>query len=156
MIVSTLGYVRHEGKTLMLHRNKRDQDFHKGKFNGLGGKFEAGESPEECMKREVFEESGLEVLQMSLRGVITFPLFDGKHDWLTFIYEISEFKGTLKENDEGSLHWINDEEIFNLNLWEGDVHFLEWIYKGNTFFSGKFNYEAKRFVSHEVTFYPSF
>lgn len=153
MIVSTLGYLRKNGQTLMLHRNKRDSDFHKGKYNGLGGKLEPMESPEECMKREVFEESGFTVMNMRLRGIVTFPLFDGRDDWLTFIYEIHEFEGTLKENDEGSLHWVDDSSLFDLNLWAGDVHFLEWIYKGNAFFSGKFIYRDKQFVSHEVAFY---
>ncbi len=153
MIVSTLGYVRQNGLTLMLHRNKRNQDFHKGKYNGLGGKFEMGESPEECMKREVFEESGLLVKRLQLKGIIAFPLFDGKNDWLTFIFEITEFTGTLKENDEGSLHWIKDEDLRSLNLWEGDVHFLDWIYTGKTFFSGKFIYRNKQFIAHETQFY---
>lgn len=153
MIVSTLGYVRRDGKTLMLHRNKRDSDFHKGKYNGLGGKIEPGESPEACMVREIHEESGLTVTDMRLRGVITFPLFDGANDWLTFVYEITDFEGELIDCDEGSLHWIADEAIPTLNLWEGDPIFLEWIYHGKDFFSAKFIYLNKQFISHEVKKY---
>lgn len=155
MIVSTLGYVRRNGYTLMLHRNKRDKDFHKGKYNGIGGKLEAGESPEEAMAREAVEESGLTVRDMRLRGMITFPLFDGENDWLTFIYEITDFEGDIRENDEGTLSWVKDDELLTLNLWEGDKHFIEWIYEGSTFFSGKFIYQNKRFISHEVVFYSN-
>lgn len=86
MKLGTLCYVRNGDKTLMIHRNSREGDFHLGKYNGLGGKFEAGESPEECVIREIKEESGLDITEPQLKGVITFPLFDGVDDWYVFLF----------------------------------------------------------------------
>lgn len=154
MILSTLCYIRSEGQTLMLHRNKREKDFHQGKFNGIGGKFEPGETPEECLVREVFEETGLTVLDYRYEGLLTFPMFDGIQDWYTFVYTVEAFEGVLTECDEGTLHWIADDQLTALNLWEGDPHFLRWIYtreKEGTF-SAKFIYREKKYISHEVRF----
>jgi ADP-ribose pyrophosphatase YjhB (NUDIX family) len=97
MILATLCYVQTGGKTLMMHRNKRPDDVHLGKYNGLGGKFEPGESPEECVVREVFEESNLRI-KPRLRGVMTFPQFAKGHDWYCFLYTASEFEGDLKDD----------------------------------------------------------
>lgn len=155
VILSTLAYIQRDGKTLMLHRNKRDKDFHKGKYNGVGGKFEAGETPEECLIREIFEETGLKVICFNYEGLISFPDFDGENDWYTFVYTITEFSGEVVDSDEGTLHWILDDEITNLNLWDGDKYFLKWIYapegdKGP--FSAKFFYEEGHYVKHDVKF----
>ncbi|KAF0151949.1 MAG: 7 8-dihydro-8-oxoguanine-triphosphatase, partial [Ignavibacteria bacterium] len=79
--LATLCYVMHEGKTLMLFRNKKPNDYHEGKWNGLGGKFEEGESPEDCAIREVEEESGIKMITPKMKGIITFPMFDNKKDW---------------------------------------------------------------------------
>lgn len=109
MILATLCYVQTGGKTLMTHRNKRADDAHLGKYNGLGGKFEPGESPEECVVREVFEESNLRI-KPRLRGVMTFPQFAKGHDWYCFLYTASEFEGDLKnDRPEGDLVWIENE-----------------------------------------------
>ncbi|MEZ4607014.1 MAG: 8-oxo-dGTP diphosphatase [Deinococcales bacterium] len=102
MKLSTLCYLRQNGKTLMLHRNKKAGDYHEGKWNGLGGKFEAGESPEDCMRREVFEESGLEVIKAQLKGFITFPSFDGEDDWYVFVYVVEAWRGELRASAKGS------------------------------------------------------
>ena len=88
MKVSTLCYINNKSKTLMLHRVKKKNDMHKDKWNGLGGKLIDQESPEECVKREVWEESGLTIKNPNLKGVITFPKFDGIDDWLVFVYTI--------------------------------------------------------------------
>jgi 8-oxo-dGTP diphosphatase len=152
MILSTLCYVRQNGKTLMMHRNKRPDDVHLGKYNGLGGKFEAGESPEECVIREVLEESDLRITP-ELRGVMTFPQFANGHDWYCFLYTASEFSGELRTNcPEGDLVWIESDRILQLPLWPGDRLFLKWLDQPK-FFSAKFNYEHGHLVSHHVDFY---
>ena len=95
MILSSLCYIRFNGKTLMLKRDKREKDFHKGKFNGVGGKFFPGETPEECLLREVYEETGLTLKKFQYEGLITFPKFDGENDWYTFVYTASDFITTF-------------------------------------------------------------
>ncbi|MCD4819904.1 MAG: 8-oxo-dGTP diphosphatase [Candidatus Cloacimonetes bacterium] len=151
-ILATLCYVQDQGKTLMLHRIKKRNDFHKDKWNGLGGKFEDGESPEECVKREILEESGLTIRKPHLHGVITFPNFDGENDWIVFLFTASEFSGTLIDSDEGHLEWISDDKLFDLHLWEGDYIFIKWL-KQDKFFSAKFIYEHKRLKNWSVEFY---
>ncbi|OPL07739.1 MAG: hypothetical protein AVO33_03655 [delta proteobacterium ML8_F1] len=156
MILSILCYLRKDGRTLMLHRNKKHKDFHRGKFNGVGGKFEAGETPEECLKREVYEETGYRLDKYRYEGLITFPLFDGVNDWYTFVYTGTEFSNEQRDSEEGTLHWIQDEDLLDLNLWEGDPYFLRWIYCPEfegTHFSAKFIYKNKTYISHEVEFY---
>jgi 8-oxo-dGTP diphosphatase len=151
-ILATLIYVRKNGKTLMLYRNKKENDYHEGKWNGLGGKFEAGESPEECAVRELKEESGLIAKSLTMKGFITFPNFDGKNDWHVFLFTVEDFEGELINSPEGKLEWIEDEKLLELNLWEGDKIFIPWLFE-DKFFSAKFVYENKRFVDYEVHFY---
>jgi len=152
MILATLCYIRKDGKTLMLLRNKKENDIHEGKWNGLGGKFEAGESPEDCVIREVKEESGLKIKAPKLHGVISFPKFDGKNDWYTFIYSAKEYEGEIIDSREGELYWIDDDKVLNLNLWEGDKIFLKWIYE-DKFFSAKFIYVDGKLQDYVVSFY---
>lgn len=133
----------------MLHKAK---GYQQGKWNGLGGKFDKGESPEECMKRETFEESGLVVEEARLKGFITFPDFDGQDDWYAFVYVVSKFSGEVKASAEGELQWIPNSEVMNLNLWPGDRIFLPWVF-GNKFFSAKFIYEKGEFKDYSVEFY---
>lgn len=152
MIIATLCYLRCDKQTLMLHRNKRKDDFHYGKWNGLGGKLKPGESPEDCVCREVFEESGLTIENMSLKGVITFPLFDGSNDWLVFIYTADSFRGEIKESLEGELAWVATKKILELNLWPGDRVFLPWL-EGERFFSAKFIYEQGNLKDYQAKFY---
>jgi 8-oxo-dGTP diphosphatase len=151
MILATLCYIQHDGHTLMLHRLKRMDDIHHGKWNGLGGKFEPGESPEECVIREVHEESGLEIRDPHLCGLLIFPAFKGE-DWYVFVFTIQEFTGELKENEEGYLGWIPDTELESLPLWPSDHVFLPWIKQG-IFFSAKFLYEGDEMVDYKVTFH---
>jgi len=155
MQVSTLCYLKKDGRTLMLHRIKKQNDVHEGKYNGLGGKFLPGETPEECVAREVKEESGLLIQKPQLRGVMMFPAFKDNEDWLVFIFTASEFSGTLGDCNEGRLEWIEDNKLLSLNLWEGDKLFLQWI-EDNKFFSAKFIYKNKQLVDHRVTFYNCF
>ncbi|MDP3544409.1 MAG: 8-oxo-dGTP diphosphatase [Elusimicrobiota bacterium] len=150
-IAATLCYIRSHGRTLMLHRNKKAGDVHKGKWNGLGGKLDPGESPEECVVREVREESGLTLLDARLRGVLTFPAFKPGEDWLVFVYTATRFEGELGVCAEGDLEWIPDERMAELPLWEGDRIFLPWL-EQERFFSGKFVYRDGRLASHGVSF----
>jgi 8-oxo-dGTP diphosphatase len=141
-----------ENKTLMLHRVKKENDYHKGKWNGLGGKFEVGESPEECAKREILEESGLVVENPLLKGIITFPMFDNVKDWYVFVFTSDKFTGELIHSNEGNLEWIDNDKLTDLNLWDGDKIFIPWIFQ-DRFFSAKFNYEKGLFKDYSVNFY---
>ncbi len=152
MKLATLCYVFNENKVLMINRNKRANDIHLGKWNGLGGKFNPGETPEECVIREVYEESGLLIKNPLLKGFLTFPAFDDEEDWYVFVFTAKEFSGKLKESDEGELEWIEWEKILNLPLWEGDKYFLEWLNQ-DRFFSAKFIYKNSRYITHSVIFY---
>lgn len=151
-VIATLCYVRSSGKTLMLHRNKKPGDVHRGKYNGLGGKLEPGESPDECVLREVLEEGGLSVLDARLRGVLTFPAFAKGEDWIVFVYTATRFTGQPGECAEGALEWVKDADIASLNLWEGDRVFLPWL-DGERFFSAKFVYRDGKLVGHDVSFH---
>ena len=152
MKLATLCYLKNNDKTLMLFRNKKPGDTHKGKWNGLGGKVEPGETPEQCAIREVQEESGLTTINLKLHGVITFPMFDGMDDWYVFVFTITEFEGEMIESPEGELAWIPDEKLLELNLWDGDRIFLPWL-KQDKFFSAKFVYVAKELIDWSVNFY---
>jgi 8-oxo-dGTP diphosphatase len=152
MILASLCYLQHNGHTLMLHRTKRAGDIHAGKWNGLGGKFEAGESPEECVRREVREESGLEIRNPHLCGLLMFPAFKGD-DWYVFVFTAREFSGELHENEEGYLKWIPDAKLESLPLWPSDHIFLPWINQGR-FFSARFIYTGDEMKDYSVAFYP--
>ncbi|MBZ0177893.1 MAG: 8-oxo-dGTP diphosphatase [Melioribacteraceae bacterium] len=152
MKLATLCYVQKDNHTLMLYRNKKENDYHEGKWNGLGGKFELSESPEDCAVREVKEEAGLNVLSLKMKGFITFPLFDGNDDWHVFLFVIDKFEGELIDSPEGELEWIPNEKLTEINLWEGDKFFIPWLFE-EKFFSAKFIYENGKYISHEVNFY---
>lgn len=152
MVLATLVYVRSGGKTLMMHRVKKQGDMHWGKWNGLGGKIKPGETPEECAVREVREESGLSIDAPRLRGVITFPAFDQFDDWYVFLFTADRFSGTLAETDEGYLKWVEDGDLLKLALWEGDHLFLPWLDQ-ERFFSAKIRYDRGKLSGHEVIFY---
>lgn len=156
MKVATLCYVRdqaHEpGRTLMLHRIKKANDMHAGKWNGLGGKLEAGETPEECAIREVLEESGLRMIDPVFRGIITFPQFSKNEDWYAFIFVATQYTGELINSNEGVLAWVDNDKLYELNLWPGDRIFMRWL-DDRRFFSAKFVYDAGELTKYEVLFY---
>ena len=152
MKIGTPCYIDDGDKTLMLHRIKKENDIHEGKWNGLGGKFEDGESPEDCVIREVKEESGLDILNPTLKGILTFPKFDEVDDWMVFVFVSNEFSGELSECDEGVLKWIDNDNILKLNLWDGDKIYMKWL-TGHPFFSAKFIYKKRILQSHDVVFY---
>jgi 8-oxo-dGTP diphosphatase len=152
MKLATLCYVKKDGHTLMVHRIKKQNDMHQGKWNGLGGKLEMGESPEECAVREIKEEAGLQVNHPVFKGFLTFPAFDGFEDWYVYVFVIREFEGQLIDSSEGDLRWISDDRLLELNLWEGDKLFLPWLEQPGIF-SGKFIYDQGKLVDHHVIFY---
>jgi 8-oxo-dGTP diphosphatase len=152
MILATLCYIKHDGNTLMVYRNKKPNDMHQGKWNGLGGKFEAGESPEECVVREVWEEAGLKIRNPKLHGLLMFPNFK-EDDWYVFVFSASEFEGKLIDSPEGKLEWIPDEKLTSLNLWESDQIFFPWLEK-DKFFSAKFIYQGDEMQGYKVNFHP--
>ena len=152
MQLATLCYLMDGERTLMLHRIKKKNDVHEGKWNGLGGKFEAGETPEECAIREVQEESGLLMKSPRMHGFITFPMFDGKKDWYVFLFTAREFEGELIDSLEGKLEWILNDQLLKLNLWEGDRIFIPWLFQ-EKFFSAKFIYENGNLKNYSVEFY---
>jgi 8-oxo-dGTP diphosphatase len=147
--LATLCYLKKNGKTLMLHRIKKQNDIHQGKWNGLGGKLDLGESPEEGVIREVREESGLTIKNPSLRGLLTFPAFKDEEDWYAYVYVANDFSGELIDSPEGQLEWVNDLDLPNLELWEGDPVFMKCL-EEEKFFSGKFVYQEGRLVDHHV------
>lgn len=135
-IVATLGYVMAaDGQSvLMIHRNTRPDDQHYGKYNGLGGKLETHEDIVSGMRREIYEEAGIDVLVLTLRGSINWPGF-GKHgeDWLGFIFRIDQWQGTpLTYNAEGALEWVPIQSIAELNLWPGDRYFLPMVFSDDS------------------------
>jgi 8-oxo-dGTP diphosphatase len=132
-ILATLGYVLSPDRrqVLLVHRSKRPGDAHLGKYNGLGGKLDAGEDVVSCLRREVREEAGIECEDIILRGTISWPGF-GKEgeDWFGFIFRIDRWSGTpLTENPEGTLAWVAVERILELPLWEGDRYFLPLVFE---------------------------
>jgi len=135
----------------MVHRNKKPNDIHEGKWNGLGGKFEAGETPEECIRREVEEEAGYVIQNPRLHGLLVFTNFKG-NDWYVFVFTATEFEGGLIDSPEGRLEWIDDGKLTSLNLWESDHLFLPWIDEGRLF-SAKFEYEGDAMKGYDVIFH---
>lgn len=130
----------------MLHRIKKAVDENSGKWIGVGGKFEQGESPEECAKREIFEETGLVANKLNYRGIVTFV----SNEWGTeymHLFTCTDFTGTLKECDEGVLKWYPKDKINYLNAWEGDKIFLDLIAKNSPFFSLKLVYHDDKLMS---------
>jgi len=136
----------------MLHRNKVPGDVHEGMWNGLGGRFEKGETPEECVLREVEEESGLILQDPRLRGVMTFPDFAHGQDEMVFLFTAGEFEGVMHGCDEGELVWVEDAKLFDLDLWPGDRIFMKWLDEPR-FFSARFTYRGKELLEHSVRFY---
>jgi len=131
-ILATLGYVFFPDgrRVLMVHRNARPNDAHFGKYNGLGGKLEAGEDVVAGLRREIREEAGIECDAVELAGTISWPGFGKKgEDWFGFIFRVTAFTGTpLTANPEGTLEWVEVERVPTLPLWEGDRFFLPLVF----------------------------
>lgn len=141
MILSTLCYLEKNGQYLMLHRTKKENDINHDKWIGIGGKFEAGESPEECIHREFFEETGLCISDPRFCGIITFVSDLYETEYMHLFYA-DAFSGHLKECDEGKLEWIDKKLLRNKKLWEGDHIFLDLMEEDRPFFSLKLEYQG--------------
>lgn len=137
-IETTLCYIYGPKGVLMLHRTKKENDINKDKYIGVGGHIEQGESPEECILREVKEETGLSMKSFRLRGIITFVIDD--LDEYTFLYTCDSFEGEIKTCEEGDLEWIEEEKIQDLPLWPGDKIFFRLLKERNDVFSLKLHY----------------
>lgn len=137
---TTLIYIENDSKYLMLHRTKKEHDCNKGKWIGIGGKFNETESPEECVVREVKEETGLTLLSMEYRGIVTFVSDDNFTEYM-HIFWSKDFSGTLCECDEGELEWVEKSKMNALPHWKGDEIFLNLLELRVPFFSLKLVYE---------------
>ncbi len=141
MLMTTLCYIEQNGKYLMLHRVSKKNDVNQGKWIGVGGKFEYGEAPEECLLREVREETGLVLKSYQLRGILTF-LCDKQEPEYIFLYTADSFEGKLTPCSEGALKWIEKDKIQDLNLWEGDRIMFRLLQERKDIFSLKLRYEG--------------
>ena len=143
--LTTLCYVEQDGKYLMMHRIKKENDINKDKWVGIGGHFEPDESPEECLLREAKEETGLELLSYRLRGIVTF-LSDAWQTEYMFLYTADGFSGELGECREGVLEWVQKDKVCELPIWEGDKIFFRLLAEERGFFSLKLRYVGDRLV----------
>lgn len=137
--LTTLCYIEKDGCYLMMHRISKENDVNRNKWIGVGGHFETGESPEECLLREVKEETGLTLTSFRFRGIITFSTDTFPAEYMC-LYTADGFEGELTECTEGLLKWIPKDKIWDLNLWEGDRIFLKMLLEDAPFFSMKLHY----------------
>jgi 8-oxo-dGTP diphosphatase len=142
---TTLCHLERDGKYLMLHRVKKEGDLNRDKWIGIGGKFEAGESPEECALREVQEETGLSMLDFEYRGIVTFVSDQWGTEYMHLFWS-DRFEGTLRDCDEGVLEWVDKQALLHKNIWEGDKIFLKLLEQRVPFFSLKLVYEGEALV----------
>ena len=140
MKLTTLCYIENDhGEYLMLHRTKKQNDLNAGKWIGVGGKFEADETPEECLLREVYEETGLTLTHYRFRGIVTFLSNEWEGEYM-HLFTADKYEGTLCDCNEGELAWVPKNDVLKLNLWEGDHIFLRELLKNDRFFSLKLRY----------------
>ena len=139
---TTLCYIEKEGAYLMLHRIKKEQDENRDKWIGVGGKFEDRESPEDCVLREVKEETGLTLTDYKYRGIVTFVSDVWPCEYM-HLFTATGFEGEIRECDEGVLEWLPKEQLYGLPMWAGDRIFLELLDAGAPFFSLKLVYEGE-------------
>lgn len=147
MRLTTLCYIEKDGSYLMMHRTKKEQDENAGKWIGIGGHMKKNETPEECVRREIIEETGLTVEDLKLRGVLTFILPSWGNE-LTFLYTASTKEEVSRECSEGVLKWIPVDEVMELPLWEGDRTFLPLLKEEKDCFSMKLVYDEEDHLLH--------
>lgn len=139
--LTTLCYLEKDDSYLMLHRVKKAQDINRDKWIGVGGHFERDESPEDCLLREVWEETGLVLTAWRLRGIVTFITNFCDTEYM-FLYTAEGFTGTLTDCDEGTLEWVKKDKVYELPIWEGDKIFFRLLEEQSDFFSLKLRYEG--------------
>lgn len=154
MLNTTLIYIERDKSYLMLHRTKKENDLNHDKWIGVGGKCEEDESPEECARREAFEETGFQLKRLKYCGVVTFVSDEYEGEYM-HLFTCDEFGGDLKECPEGDLIWVPKDEVPSLPTWEGDRIFLRLIATPHPFFSLKLCYEGEQLVTSELNFYES-
>lgn len=142
---TTLCYIENDDSYLMMHRVKKEKDINKDKWVGVGGHFEDGESPEECLLREVWEETGLKLTSYRLRGIVTFSTDVYPTEYM-FLYTADGYEGEITECDEGNLEWVKKAEVYNLPIWEGDEVFFHLLEEDAPVFSLKLRYVGDRLV----------
>lgn len=152
MVNTTLCYIEQDDKYLMLHRVKKENDMNKDKWIGVGGKLEAEESPEECLLREVKEETGLTLTSYRYRGLVTFVSKQWGTEYM-HLFTATGYEGEMKACSEGNLEWVKKSDIENLNLWEGDKIFFRLLEENKGFFSLKLCYDKDQLISHTVERY---
>ena len=129
---TVLGYIEDKHRYLMLFRNKKEHDHNKGKYIGIGGGVEPGESKEQALIREVKEETGLDVISYKYRAKLIFV--NEEFSEIMYLFTIDKFKGEVKECDEGELHWIDIDDIFKVPHWEGDEIFIKKMLSTDEYF----------------------
>lgn len=147
--LTTLCYIEKDDSYLMLHRVSKKNDINHDKWIGVGGHFEHGESPEDCLKREVMEETGLTLNSSQFRGIVTFVSDDDPAEYMC-LFTSTDFSGNLIDCDEGKLEWVKISEIENLELWEGDKIFLRLLKEKAPFFSLKLVYKNGALIEKEL------
>ena len=152
MILSTLCYIEKDNKYLMLHRTKKKKDVNKDKWIGIGGKFEKNESPEECIIREVLEETGLKLQAYKLRCIVTYVSTEAETEYM-YVFTSDDFTGDLIDCNEGDLEWVDKDKITDLNIWEGDKIFLEKIKNDFPFFTLKLEYDGEELKKYQLNEY---
>ena len=140
---TTLVHLERDGKYLMLHRVKKEHDENHDKWVGIGGKFEPGESPEDCAVREVREETGLTMKSWAYRGIVTFVSDEWGTEYM-HLFHSADFEGSVKDCDEGVLEWVDKRALYDLPIWEGDKIFLRLLDTDRPFFSLKLRYQGDR------------
>ncbi len=157
MNLATLCYLRDENKTLFLYRNVKKHDVNEGFHIGVGGKVEAGETLDACIRREFIAETGLTIHDPTMKGFLEFDN-EGAENWLVMTYIATQYSGTLKQSDEGILQWIDNSKINQLNLLEGDRLFLPYLFQQG-FFHGVFKYKMeegrRKLISHTFKTYKT-
>ncbi len=149
MLNTTLCYIEKDNKYLMLHRVKKVNDLNHDKWVGIGGKFLENETPDECLLREVKEETGLTLTSYRLRGVITF-LSDKWEGEYMYLFTATDYTGEMTECDEGNLEWVDIDKVCALPIWEGDKLFFEELRRDRGFFTMMLKYEGDKLVDHTI------
>lgn len=151
-MITTVCYLEKDNKYLMLHRTKKKNDIHKNKWLGIGGKLEKNESPMNCVIREIKEETGLTAWNLDFKGIVSY--INTKYDTeYMYVYTCKNFSGEITNNCiEGDLEWIPKDELFNLNIWEGDTIFLSLVKKNSPFFYLTMYYDGYTFKDYKLEF----